>query len=151
MKAQHVLEGLLVVTIIHVVCVGAPRRAGTEVPDMRTTAQTICEQPTPSPNQQVPLCKVPIPDDQCGWTFVVEVGATGNPGVAYAEEYRSAALDACLTAGVRGWSFAPARDCGGHSVASLWKERYARPCDIPGAPIKATLPPPTLATLAPKP
>ena len=97
-------------------------------PLRQAIANPMCEQPMIPPYQAPPDCKVP--GDPCkGFTLVVEVAAEGRAGAAYVTEHRSQALDACMTAGVRDWRFAPARDCGGVAVPAVWTEGYSVICD----------------------
>jgi hypothetical protein len=92
-------------------------------------ANPICERPL-IPSYGIVLPDCPVPGDACdGFTLVVEVTAQGRPGAAHVEGQHSEALDACMTAGVRGWRFLPARDCGGMAVAAVWKGSYSAICD----------------------
>ncbi len=131
----------LSLVIAHSACTSATQRVGAEMGNVK--AAQACQEPIPSDDPWPPSCEMP---SGCSFTLAVEIDAKGHPGRAYAEDYRSASLDACLTNGVRGRPFMPARDCRGRAMSSVWKQRYGCTDDISGAPMPVELLLPPIAT-----
>jgi hypothetical protein len=117
-------------------CVDTRSNLVDTLPPVRTPLGVHLACQPPQPLLPLNLCSdvlehCPFAPTPCGAsdTILAQIDAEGRVVAAFVAERRSASLDACVLARVRGWTFEPARECNGDPLAGQFENQCAVICD----------------------